>query len=93
MAWSAAPTAGHPIRDGRQDCRIDAIVPEIAWHSSPRASTRPVHQRAGVELALFLASPAHRDPHMMSAYQDSLATGPSARRTTGGSPAKARAIW
>ena len=59
-----------------QDCRIDAIVPEIAWHSLTTSLDKAGTSKSGWSNLLYsLASPAHLDPHMTSAYQDSLATG------------------
>lgn len=59
-----------------EDCRIDAIVPEIAWHSLTTSLDKANTSKSGWSNLLYsLASPAHRDPHMTSAYQDSLATG------------------
>jgi ABC-2 type transport system ATP-binding protein len=59
-----------------QDCRIDAIVPEIAWHSLTTSLDKADTPKAGWSNLLYDIAPAgHIDPHMTAAYQDSNATG------------------
>jgi ABC-2 type transport system ATP-binding protein len=58
------------------DCRVDAIVPEIAWHSLTTSLDKAGTPKAGWSNLLYAIAPAgHVDPHMTSAYQDSSATG------------------
>jgi ABC-2 type transport system ATP-binding protein len=59
-----------------QDCRIDAIVPEIAWHSLTTSLDKAGTPKTGWSNLLYTIAPAgHIDPHLTSAYQESNATG------------------
>jgi ABC-2 type transport system ATP-binding protein len=59
-----------------QDCRVDAIVPEIAWHSLAASLDKADTPKIGWSNLLYLAAPAsHLDPHITEAYDDANATG------------------
>ncbi len=54
-----------------EDCRIDAIVPEIAWHSLATSLNKAATPKSGWSDLLYSTAPAgHYDPHMTSAYGD-----------------------
>ncbi len=58
------------------DCRVDALVPGIAWHSLETSlfKNRTVKQGWST-LLTSSASSASLDPHIMSAYESGTATG------------------
>lgn len=59
-----------------EDCRVDAIVPEIAWSSLPESLDPTGIAKEGWGRLLYqLAPPGHVDPHLTDAYDQSLATG------------------
>ena len=59
-----------------QDCRVDAIVPEVAWHSLTTSLDKADTPKTGWGNLLYLAAPAnHLDPHITKAHRDSNSTG------------------
>jgi ABC-2 type transport system ATP-binding protein len=59
-----------------RDCRVDAIVPEIAWHSLATSLDKANTPKTGWSDLLYVAAPSnHLDPHITQAYQDQHATG------------------
>ena len=59
-----------------EDCRIDAIVPEIAWHSLTTSLNKAATPKSGWSDLLYAAAPAgHLDPHMTSAFSDEQSNG------------------
>ena len=58
------------------DCRIDAIVPTIAWHSLDTSLYKAQIVKAGWSNILYNAAAGRDlDPHITSAYQSGQATG------------------
>ncbi len=58
------------------DCRIDAIVPQIAWHSLGTSLFKAQTPKTGWGGVLFGLTKGHSvDPHITNAYNDSVATG------------------
>jgi ABC-2 type transport system ATP-binding protein len=58
------------------DCRIDAIVPEIAWHSLTTSLYKADTAKLGWASLLQRETAGHRvDPHIPASYQASLNTG------------------
>jgi ABC-2 type transport system ATP-binding protein len=58
------------------DCRIDAIVPQIAWNSLGTSLYKAGTVKIGwAGLLQSIAPPAHSDPHQTSAWQESQSTG------------------
>lgn len=58
------------------DCRVDALVPGIAWHSLETSLYKNETMKVGwSNLLLAAASRASLDPHIQSAYDDGVATG------------------
>jgi ABC-2 type transport system ATP-binding protein len=59
-----------------QDCRVDAIVPEIAWHSLSTSLDKADTAKTGWGNLLYIAAPtSHLDPAITQAYQDSNSIG------------------
>jgi ABC-2 type transport system ATP-binding protein len=55
-----------------QDCRVDAIVPEIAWHSLSSSLDKADTAKTGWSNLLYTAAPHnHVDPHIAQAHLDS----------------------
>ena len=66
----------HPIRGGRSDCRIDAIVPTIAWHSLVTSLDKNQTPKAGWGNILErVASTARLDPEIPAADREMNTTG------------------
>jgi ABC-2 type transport system ATP-binding protein len=58
------------------DCRIDAIVPQLAWHSLGTSLYDAQTAKTGWGNELYAASSGHSvDPHITSAHADSDTTG------------------
>lgn len=59
-----------------EDCRVDAIVPDIAWHSLATSLDKANTAKTGWSDLLYVAAPSsHLDPHITQAYKDGNATG------------------
>ena len=59
-----------------EDCRVDAIVPEIAWHSLATSLDKANTAKTGWSDLLYAAAPkSHLDTHITQAYDDGNATG------------------
>jgi ABC-2 type transport system ATP-binding protein len=59
-----------------QDCRVDAIAPEIAWHSLTTSLDKADTSKSGWSNLLYQIAPsAHIDSHMTAAFKESQATG------------------
>jgi ABC-2 type transport system ATP-binding protein len=58
------------------DCRIDAIVPTIAWHSLATSLNKAATVKIGWSNLLYTtAAGRNLDPHITSAYKSAVATG------------------
>ena len=58
------------------DCRVDAIVPQIAWHSLATSLAKAATPKTGWGNLLFAGAAAHQlDPHITSAHAASNETG------------------
>ncbi|MGZ6996680.1 MAG: alpha/beta fold hydrolase [Acidimicrobiia bacterium] len=58
------------------DCRVDAIVPTIAWHSLATSLDKADTVKEGWSRVLYSAAAGRQiDPHITSAYQSGIATG------------------
>jgi ABC-2 type transport system ATP-binding protein len=58
------------------DCRVDALVPQIAWHSLGTSLYKANTPKTGWGGLLYSAAKGRSlDPHITSAYNDSVATG------------------
>ncbi len=58
------------------DCRVDAIVPTIAWHSLGTSLDKAQTVKSGWANLLYSAAAARQlDPHIRSAYESGQATG------------------
>ena len=58
------------------DCRVDAIVPIVAWHSLQTSLFKADTVKSGWSNLLFAATAGHSvDPHITSAYASGTATG------------------
>lgn len=57
------------------DCRIDVIVPTIAWHSLVTSLDTDNTYKSGWAGLLYAAAPAHVDPHITHAHAVATATG------------------
>lgn len=59
-----------------EDCRVDAIVPEIAWNSLATSLDKADTAKTGWSNLLYVAAPSsHLDPHITQAYDEGNATG------------------
>lgn len=59
-----------------EDCRVDAIVPAIAWHSLGTSLYKADTVKAGWAGVLISVAPgAHLDPHIMRANEQAKSTG------------------
>ena len=58
------------------DCRVDAIVPTIAWHSLGTSLNKAETVKQGWSTILYSAAAGRNiDPHIKSAYESGTATG------------------
>jgi ABC-2 type transport system ATP-binding protein len=58
------------------DCRVDAIVPQLAWHSLGTSLYKAQTAKTGWGNLLYTVSASHTvDPHITSAHADSDASG------------------
>jgi len=58
------------------DCRVDAIVPQLAWHSLGTSLYKAQTAKTGWGNLLYSVAGSHKvDPHITSAHTDSDATG------------------
>jgi ABC-2 type transport system ATP-binding protein len=59
-----------------EDCRVDAIVPAIAWHSLATSLDKANTAKTGWSDLLYVAAPkSHLDAHITHAYDDGNTTG------------------
>ena len=59
-----------------EDCRVDAIVPEIAWNSLATSLDKANTAKTGWADLLYVAAPRdHLDSHITQAYDEGNATG------------------
>jgi ABC-2 type transport system ATP-binding protein len=67
---------GIQLQTASIDCRVDAIVPTIAWHSLGTSLFKADTVKQGWSSFLYTAAAARQlDPHIRSAYQSGIATG------------------
>jgi ABC-2 type transport system ATP-binding protein len=67
---------GIQITTAAIDCRVDAIVPTIAWHSLGTSLDKSATVKQGWSQILYSAAAARNiDPHIKSAYESGVATG------------------